>query len=166
MTKIVTRDVAWLRSRNACSDGTIAVSRAGGLDRWWRGTDRVDWMMWLAARTGMAGAPETPERRQLALMCADVAEYAIQYVTDEHVAAVCTATVQTVRAWACGEATTEDLRSAADAADAAAAAAAAARSKKRDEILSDYAERVVRILVDMKAPGCQWLYITENGETA
>jgi hypothetical protein len=52
---------------------------------------------------------------------------------------------------------------AADAADAAAYAAYVARSKKRDEILSDYAERVVQILVDMKAPGCQWLYLTEGG---
>jgi hypothetical protein len=47
---------------------------------------------------------------------------------------------------------------AAAAADAAAAAAAyAAAYAARDASLSDYAERVVRILIDMDAPGCQWL---------
>lgn len=46
-------------------------------------------------------------------------------------------------------------------------AAAAAAAKKRDEILSEYAEWVVQILIDMKAPGCQWLYLaplTAEGE--
>jgi len=55
---------------------------------------------------------------------------------------------------------------AADAADAAAAAAdvaaayaasAAAAAYARDKSLAEYAERVVEILVDMRAPGCQWL---------
>lgn len=42
-----------------------------------------------------------------------------------------------------------------DAADAAANAAAAAADADRH--LSEYAEWVVEILIDMKAPGCQWL---------
>jgi hypothetical protein len=46
---------------------------------------------------------------------------------------------------------------AADAADAAAAYAA-------DRSLAAFAEGVVQILVEMKAPGCQWLYLTEGGE--
>jgi hypothetical protein len=60
---------------------------------------------------------------------------------------------------------------AADAdADAAAAAAAYAAvyaavyadaDAARTKILSDFAEGVVQILIDMKAPGCQWLYLTE-----
>ena len=52
---------------------------------------------------------------------------------------------------------------AADAAAAAAdaAAAAAARSAARDKSLSAFAEEVVQILIDMKAPGCQWLALTE-----
>jgi hypothetical protein len=41
---------------------------------------------------------------------------------------------------------------AADAADADAADAA-----KSDKALSDFAERIVQILIDMKAPGVQWL---------
>jgi len=45
----------------------------------------------------------------------------------------------------------------ADAADAAAAA----RSAARDKSLSAFAEEVVQILIDMQAPGCQWLALTE-----
>jgi hypothetical protein len=52
------------------------------------------------------------------------------------------------------------------AADAAAAAAAyaaadAAAYAARDKQLSDYCEGVVQILIDMGAPGCEWLSLTE-----
>ncbi len=63
---------------------------------------------------------------------------------------------------------------AADAADAAyaadayaanaaanAAAYAADATDARDKSLADYAEAVVQILIDMNAPGCQWLNLTE-----
>jgi hypothetical protein len=33
--------------------------------------------------------------------------------------------------------------------------------KEFDEAFAEYAEDVVQILIDMKAPGCQWLYLTE-----
>jgi len=51
--------------------------------------------------------------------------------------------------------------SAAGAAADAAAAAAADAAAARDKSLSDYAEDVVQILIEMKAPGCQWLALTE-----
>jgi hypothetical protein len=51
---------------------------------------------------------------------------------------------------------------AAAAADAAAAYAADAAAY--DNILSDFAEDVVQILVSMNAPGCQWLPLTEISE--
>ncbi len=49
------------------------------------------------------------------------------------------------------------------AAYAAAYAAYAAYAEKaaRDKSLAEYAEAVVQILIDMKAPGCQWLPLTE-----
>jgi hypothetical protein len=50
-------------------------------------------------------------------------------------------------------------RAAADAAYAAYADAAAAYA--RDKVLSDFAEGVVQILIEMKAPGCEWLPLTE-----
>jgi hypothetical protein len=61
---------------------------------------------------------------------------------------------------------------AADAARAAARAAAhaatyaipgvAAYTAVRDKHLSEFAEDVVQILVEMKAPGCDWLWLTEK----
>lgn len=54
------------------------------------------------------------------------------------------------------------------AADAAAdayadaAAAYAARKQARDNALAAFAEDVVQILIEMKAPGCQWLHLTES----
>ena len=50
---------------------------------------------------------------------------------------------------------------AANAANAAAYAAAYAKKSARDKSLADYAEAVVQILIEMKAPGCQWLELTE-----
>jgi hypothetical protein len=46
-------------------------------------------------------------------------------------------------------------------ADAAADADADAKNSARDKSLADYAEHVVQILIDLKAPGCQWLPLTE-----
>ncbi len=50
---------------------------------------------------------------------------------------------------------------AADDADAAYAASAAADDDARDLSLAGFAEGVVQILIEMKAPGCQWLELTE-----
>ena len=48
----------------------------------------------------------------------------------------------------------------ADAAEAAAAYAAdAAYAHTRDRVLADYAEWIVEILIDMDAPGAQWLHL-------
>ena len=49
---------------------------------------------------------------------------------------------------------------AASAADADAYAADAAYA--RDTSLAAFAEGVVQILIEMKAPGCEWLYLTEE----
>ena len=55
------------------------------------------------------------------------------------------------------------------AADAAANAAYAAANVanadayiERDSVLKEYCECVVQILIEMKAPGCEFLYLTEN----
>jgi hypothetical protein len=55
--------------------------------------------------------------------------------------------------------------SAAHAAEAYAnpARAAAEATYARDSVLSDYAEAIVRILIEMKTPGCQWLDLCEVG---
>lgn len=53
------------------------------------------------------------------------------------------------------------VAAAADAYVAAAYAADAAKKTARDKSLADYAEAVVQILIELKAPGCQWLALTE-----
>jgi hypothetical protein len=66
--------------------------------------------------------------------------------------------------WAAARAA-EAARAAAEAAEAAAEAAGwagwAARAAERDKILSDFAEGVVQILIEIDAPGCKFLYLTE-----
>ena len=47
--------------------------------------------------------------------------------------------------------------SAARSAESAADAAESAESAAIDTVLSDFAENVVQVLIEMKAPGCQWL---------
>jgi hypothetical protein len=44
-----------------------------------------------------------------------------------------------------------------DRSEAAAEAAEAAAAEAQDKLLSDFAEGVVQVLIEMKAPGCQWL---------
>ncbi len=64
----------------------------------------------------------------------------------------------------------EAADAAADAAAAAYAAAyaaanaadAAANAAARDSVLAEFGEDVVQILIEMKAPGTQWLYLTEE----
>ena len=53
----------------------------------------------------------------------------------------------------------DSARAVAHAADAAYAAYAA-YARARDRALAAYAEWVVEILIDMQAPGCQWLDLT------
>jgi hypothetical protein len=52
------------------------------------------------------------------------------------------------------------------AADAAAYAATYAADAAADRSLAAFAEGVVQILIEMNAPGCQYLWITESGEAA
>jgi hypothetical protein len=53
-----------------------------------------------------------------------------------------------------------------DAAYHAASAASHSNAAKRDAVLSDFAEAVVQILIDMDAPGCQWLDLAPVAEAA
>ena len=54
----------------------------------------------------------------------------------------------------------EGTRESADAAAYAGDVGGPAASAARDKSLSEYAEAVVQILIEMKAPGCQWLALT------
>ena len=54
-----------------------------------------------------------------------------------------------------------DASASASASASAASASAYASAASRDKILSDFAEGVVQILIEMKVPGSQWLELTE-----
>lgn len=56
----------------------------------------------------------------------------------------------------------EGTRDSALKAKKAAVAAADADAAARDKSLASFAEGVVRILIDMKAPGCEFLHLTET----
>ena len=58
---------------------------------------------------------------------------------------------------ACRHARTTAADAAAAAAAYADAAAAVDAPRTRDRVLAQYAELVVEILIDLKAPGCEWL---------
>lgn len=69
--------------------------------------------------------------------------------------------------WSAHSATISDMAEdwASDAAYSAASAAstaAKAADSGRDKALADFCEDVVQILIEMKAPGCQWLFLTEE----
>ena len=115
-------------------------------------------------------------RAAYAAAYADAATYAAAYAAaDAAEVAAADAAADADAAAAAYAAAAADVAAAA-AADVAAAAAAAATTyadaatyaaaaadadAARDKILSDFAEDVVQILIDMKVPGVQWLPLTE-----
>ena len=116
---------------------------------------------------------DTWNEKNLRLFAADCAEHVLgiyekQYPNDEHPRKA----IQAARDFANGliDAAAANAASGsayaaayAAAAYAAAADAAADAAAARDKSLAAFAENVVQILIDMKAPGCQWLYLTEPG---
>lgn len=77
----------------------------------------------------------------------------------EHVEALLNAALLCQNAPTYGNAVS--AKKAAYAAADAAAAAAAAYAADANEMLSQFAEAIVQILVDLKSPGAQWLPLTE-----
>jgi hypothetical protein len=77
-------------------------------------------------------------------------------------AAANAAAVYAAYAAAAYDAAYDAANDAAYAAYVANAAAYAANAYARDEFLSECAEDVVQLLITLKAPGAQWLYLTED----
>jgi hypothetical protein len=83
----------------------------------WNTCERADWMLWLAAKTGI-------DRKLLVLVACDCAETALKYVPDGEDRP--RQAIETARKWCAGEASIDQVRNdAADADDAATAAAVA-----------------------------------------
>jgi hypothetical protein len=99
-----------------------------------------------------------------AYAAADAAAYAAAYAAAAYAAAyaadaAAAYAADTAAAYAAYAADTAAEAAAAYAADAAADAAAYAGQQSRDKTLSKFAEEVVQILIKMKSPGAQWLFL-------
>jgi hypothetical protein len=111
---------ALLIELNACSE---AQKWANGksLAVVWKTCKRGDWLLWLCGK--MADKPNWPTRKEVVLAACDCAELALKHVPEgEDRPRKC---LETVRAWAAGNATIEEVRIARRAAYAAYAAYAA-----------------------------------------
>ena len=111
---------ALLVELNACSE---AQEWAGGksLAVVWKTCKRGDWLLWLCGK--MADKPNWPTRKEVVLAACDCAKLALKYVPKgEERPRKC---LETVRAWAAGNATIHEVRTARAAAYAYADAYAA-----------------------------------------
>ena len=143
----------WLAQRHACWEALEWLQERDAATAWSE-CPRGDWLLWWAAKVGV-------ERKVVVLAACACARLALPYVAAGELRPL--KAIETAEAWYSGKASLGDVRAAyaADDASAAAAAAAYAAAAARDKSLADFAEGVVQILIEMKAPGCQWLALTE-----
>ena len=111
---------ALLVELNACSEAQEWAS-GKSLAAVWKTCKRGDWLLWLCGK--MADKPNWPTRKEVVLAACDCAELSLKNVSSgEERPRKC---LETVRAWAAGNATIDEVRPAKrDAANAAANAAA------------------------------------------
>ena len=113
-----------LKRLGACGDA-VQWAKGKSLKEVWATCARGDWMLWLCGR--MDGKLGWATRQELVLAACDCAELALpgfekEYPDDKRPRTA----IETARKWANGEATREEVRTAADAAAYAAHAAYAA----------------------------------------
>lgn len=98
-----------------------------------------------------------------AASCAGYAVDAAGYAVDATYAANAYAYAATsYAAYAASSAASSCASSAAYAAAYAASCAASCAAYERDRSLAEYCEWVVQLLIELKAPGTQWLFLTEE----
>ena len=126
-----------LSELGACVEAS-AWSKGKSLSAAWKDSKRGDWMLWLCGR--MADKPGWPTRKEVVLAACDCAELALKHVpAGEDRPRKC---IETVRAWAAGTATLDDVLTARRAAAAYAAdayAAYAADAYAADAYAASYA---------------------------
>ena len=124
--------VRHVEALGACRDALawLRAERHLDLDAAWAACPRGDWMLWLAGRC--VGPQGHPSRTPLVLAACECAEAALNLAPEgedrpRHA-------LETARAWARGEATVWEVRSAAEAAHAAYAHAAYAVNLQDDAL--------------------------------
>jgi len=127
---------------NACSKAQEWAS-GKSLAVVWKTCKRGDWLLWLCGK--MADKPNWPTRKEVVLAACDCAELSLKHVpAGEERPRKC---IETTRAWASGNATLDEVRTARHSAAAAAAdayaatyaAGAAARAAYADAAYAAYA---------------------------
>jgi hypothetical protein len=118
----MSQHIEYLKKLHACNESIVFAERFNSLQEAWDNCERGDWMLWLLGR--ISGAPESPERKKLVVVCAEVAELVLpifekKYPDDKRVREC----IETCKRYVAGNATLEELISARSAADAAASAA-------------------------------------------
>lgn len=109
----------------ACSSAKI-WAKGKDLATIWTTCDRADWLFWLAGR--MEGKRGWPTRQEIVLAACECAELALPYVTQgEDRPRIA---IETARKWAHGEATLDEVQSAAYAAYAAARGSASCAARE------------------------------------
>ena len=111
-----------LEAMGACCDARDWAANYKTPQAAWDACERGDWLLWYCGR--VAGPPDSDGRKKLVLVAAECAALALPYVTDEETRGICEATIQVCYAYAHGEASPDDMRS---------AAYASARKKSRLE---------------------------------
>lgn len=174
--KIALNDEAWssnaARAKGLRRLAIVQLGSAGHLDQKEFARRLADNAIRKQVPTALRAAAhmqKTEERRAALMAAADRCEkegtrdsaLAAKKAADAADDAASAAYAYAAAAYAYAAAAADDADDAAVFAAAAAAYAdaayAAARAQKRDEVLAAFAEDVVQILVDMKAPGCEWL---------
>ena len=116
-----------LAAIGACPEAVVWAKDYSTLRAAWKVCERGDWMLWLCEK--MEGKKGWPTRQQVVLVACDCAELSLpifekEYPNDKRPRLA----IEAARAWANGDGTIEQVRSAADAAYAAADAVNAAHA--------------------------------------
>ena len=156
---------ALLVELNACSEAQEWAS-GKSLAVVWKTCKRGDWLLWLCGK--MADKPNWPTHKEVVLAACDCAELVLKYVPeDEERPRKC---LETARAWAAGNATTDEVRMARRAAyayaDSAAAVASAAASAAAVAYVAASAAAVAYVASDAAAYAAYAAYADADADAS
>ena len=99
-----------LHRRGACGDAVRFAARHETSGAAWDACERADWMLWILAKTA-GGKRGSDARKRICLLACECARTALPYADDATRPATL-ACIETVEAWARGEAALKEVRAA------------------------------------------------------